>query len=66
MPVCSGAWAWLSTARLVGQTTGAALVALAFNLFSGNGTHASLIAAGSFAAVAAIVSTLRLSQPRVH
>ncbi len=61
-----GASGMLSTARLVGQTTGAALVALAFNLFSGNGTHASLIAAGSFAAVAAIVSTLRLSQPRVH
>ncbi|MEH6566461.1 MAG: MFS transporter [Halopseudomonas sp.] len=61
-----GASGMLSTARLVGQTTGAALVALAFNLFSDNGTHASLIAAGSFAAVAAIVSTLRLSQPRVH
>ncbi|SDS66513.1 MFS transporter, DHA2 family, multidrug resistance protein [Halopseudomonas sabulinigri] len=57
-----GASGMLSTARLVGQTTGAALVALAFNLFSDDGTHASLIAAGSFAAVAAVVSTLRLRQ----
>jgi MFS transporter, DHA2 family, multidrug resistance protein len=61
-----GASGMLSTARLVGQTTGAALVALAFNLFSDNGTHASLLAAGSFAAVAAVVSTSRLSQPRVQ
>lgn len=60
-----GASGMLSTARLVGQTTGAALVALAFNLFSDNGTHASLIAAGIFASAAALVSMLRLSQQRV-
>ena len=61
-----GASGMLSTARLVGQTTGAALVALAFNLFSDNGTHASLIAAGSFACLAAIVSCLRLSQTPIR
>lgn len=58
-----GASGMLSTARLVGQTSGAALVALMFNLFVENGTHAALIAAGCFAGLAAIVSTLRLSQP---
>ncbi|MAH01574.1 MAG: MFS transporter [Pseudomonadales bacterium] len=59
-----GASGMLSTARLVGQTSGAALVALMFNLFVDNGTHAALIAAGCFACLAAAVSTLRLSQPR--
>ncbi|MAD93722.1 MAG: MFS transporter [Gammaproteobacteria bacterium] len=61
-----GASGMLSTARLVGQTTGAALVALSFNLFADNGTHASLIAAGSFACVAAIVSSLRMSQTPIR
>ena len=60
-----GASGMLSTARLVGQTTGAAL-ALSFNLFADNGTHASLIAAGSFACVAAIVSSLRMSQTPIR
>jgi DHA2 family multidrug resistance protein-like MFS transporter len=59
-----GASGMLSTARLVGQTSGAALVALMFNLFVDNGTHAALIAAGCFACLAAAVSTLRLKQPR--
>ncbi|MEL0166591.1 MAG: MFS transporter [Pseudomonadaceae bacterium] len=58
-----GASGMLSTARLVGQTSGAALVALMFNLFVDNGTHAALIAAGCFASLAAVVSTLRLRQP---
>ena len=40
-----GASGMLGTARLVGQTSGAALVALAFNFFPASGTHASLIAA---------------------
>ncbi|QDW33594.1 MFS transporter [Yersinia sp. KBS0713] len=59
-----GASGMLGTARLLGQTSGAALVALMFNLFSTNGTHASLILAGCFATVAAIVSLSRVSQKR--
>lgn len=61
-----GASGMLGTARLVGQTTGAALVALAFNLLPTGGTHACLITAGCFACVAALVSGLRLTQPRPH
>ncbi|WP_231622846.1 MFS transporter, partial [Yersinia rohdei] len=59
-----GASGMLGTARLLGQTSGAALVALMFNLFSTNGTHASLILAGCFASIAALVSVLRVSQKR--
>ena len=59
-----GASGMLGTARLVGQSTGAALVALMFNLFSDSGTHASLLLAGTFASVAAIVSMLRMTQSR--
>ncbi|WP_145594894.1 MFS transporter [Yersinia aleksiciae] len=59
-----GASGMLGTARLLGQTSGAALVALMFNLFSTNGTHASLVLAGCFATLAAIVSLSRVSQKR--
>lgn len=59
-----GASGMLGTARLFGQSSGAALVALMFNMFHDNGTHASLILAGSFAVLAAIISSLRMSQPR--
>ncbi len=52
----------LGTARLLGQTSGAALVALMFNLFPTSGTHASLILAGVFATLAAAVSGLRITQ----
>lgn len=61
-----GASGMLGTARLLGQSSGAALVALMFNLFHEHGTHASLLLAGIFATLAAIVSSLRLSQPRVQ
>lgn len=61
-----GASGMLGTARLLGQSTGAALVALMFNMFHDNGTHASLILAASCAIAAAIISCLRLSQPRVQ
>lgn len=57
-----GASGMLGTARLLGQTSGAALVALMFNMFSTNGTHASLILAGCFASIAALVSLLRVTQ----
>ena len=53
----------LATARLLGQTTGAALVALLFHLAPTNGTHLALLIAGGFALVAAIVSGSRLSLP---
>lgn len=57
-----GASGMLGTARLFGQTTGAALVALMFNMFGDSGTHASLVLAGIFAAGAALVSSLRMTQ----
>jgi DHA2 family multidrug resistance protein-like MFS transporter len=55
-----GAAGGLATARLLGQTTGAALVALIFGLAGLHGTTATLVAAAGFAAVAAGVSCLRL------
>ncbi|MGU3523214.1 MFS transporter [Enterobacteriaceae bacterium C23F] len=59
-----GASGMLGTARLLGQSTGAALVALMFNLFGTHGTHTALLLAGSLAVIAAIVSGLRITQPR--
>ena len=61
-----GASGMLGTARLLGQSSGAAMVALMFNMFSDNGTHTSLILAGSLATIAAIISGLRITQPRVN
>ncbi|MCX8956196.1 MFS transporter [Erwinia psidii] len=57
-----GASGMLGTARLLGQTSGAALVALMFNLFDTQGTHASLLTAAGFAATAAVVSALRIAR----
>ncbi|RQW64488.1 DHA2 family efflux MFS transporter permease subunit [Vibrio viridaestus] len=54
-----GASGMLGTARLVGQTTGTAIVALLFNMFTENGTHYSLVVASLFAIIAAVVSGLR-------
>lgn len=54
----------LGTARLLGQSSGAALVALMFNLFDSKGTYASLLTAAGFAAVAAVVSALGIMQTR--
>lgn len=59
-----GASGMLGTARLTGQSAGAALVALMFNLFSDSGTHASLILAGGFASAAAAISLVRMTQSR--
>ena len=59
-----GASGMLGTARLLGQTSGAALVALMFNLFGTGGTHAALLLAGCFSTVAAVVSAARMTQPR--
>ncbi|MEB7598401.1 MFS transporter [Raoultella terrigena] len=59
-----GASGMLGTARLLGQSTGAALVALLFNLQDNGGTHTALLLAGGLAVVAATVSGLRVTQPR--
>ncbi|EOS93266.1 multidrug MFS transporter [Erwinia tracheiphila] len=59
-----GASGMLGTARLLGQSSGAALVALMFNLFDSKGTYASLLTAAGFAAVAAVVSALGIMQTR--
>ncbi len=50
-----------ATARLLGQSMGAAMVALMFGLFAESGTRESLIVAACAAAGAAIVSFSRLS-----
>ncbi|RQH08487.1 MFS transporter [Paraburkholderia dinghuensis] len=55
-----GASGMLSTARLSGQTLGAALVALIFGVAPEHGPTAALYVATVFAAVAAVISTLRL------
>ncbi len=55
-----GASGMLGTARLLGQTVGAALVALMLGRFPGHGTTLSLALATGIAAVAAGVSVLRL------
>lgn len=59
-----GASGMLGTARLLGQTLGATLVAMIFNLVPNNSTQTCLYLATGFAVVAAIVSSLRVSQPR--
>ncbi len=58
-----GASGMLGTARLLGQTSGAALVALMFNVFPGHSTRASLWLACGFALMGAVVSLLRVSRP---
>lgn len=55
-----GASGMLGTARLLGQSSGAALVALMFNLMGNGGTHASLLLAGGFSTVAALLSLSRM------
>ena len=42
----------LATARLIGQTTGAALMALLFHIVPGHSTHTALLLAGGFAVTA--------------
>ena len=59
-----GASGMLGTARLLGQSSGAALVALMFNLSGTNGTHIALLTAGILATLAAVISGLRVTQPR--
>lgn len=69
-----GASGMLGTARLLGQTLGAALVALLLARYPANGTRISLMVGVGFAAIGAVLSMLRLSstgsrgaeQVRVH
>lgn len=56
-----GASGMLGTARLLGQTVGAALVALIFNLHAGQGTRVVLFTAAGFALAAMVMSSLRLT-----
>ena len=56
-----GASGMLSTARLMGQAIGAALVAVLLSHFAQRGTLLSLYMAAGFAGVAAVVSTLRVA-----
>jgi MFS transporter, DHA2 family, multidrug resistance protein len=60
-----GASGMLGTARLTGQTLGAALVALIFGIEPVGGPTVALYVGAAFAAVAAVVSTLRVMQPKV-
>ncbi|WP_321952313.1 MFS transporter [Paraburkholderia bannensis] len=55
-----GASGMLGTARLTGQTLGAALVALIFGVAPQHGPTLALYVATAFAAVAAVVSMMRL------
>lgn len=56
-----GASGMLGTARLLGQTTGAALVALFLARYPVEGTRIALLAGTAFALFGATLSTLRLS-----
>jgi len=56
-----GASGMLGTARLTGQTLGAALVALIFNLGGANGVHVALGVATGLALAAMLSSSLRLT-----
>jgi DHA2 family multidrug resistance protein-like MFS transporter len=55
-----GASGIVATARLVGQTTGAALAALCFGLAGRDGATISLVLGAAFAAVGCVMSSLRL------
>ncbi|MGA7803162.1 MFS transporter [Bradyrhizobium sp.] len=57
-----GASGMLGTARLLGQTTGAALVALFLARYLADGTQISLLAGTGFALLGAGLSMLRLSE----
>lgn len=60
-PVRSGsASGMLATARLIGQTTGATMVALMFHLFADEATHMALLTGGSIALLACLLSLSRL------
>ncbi len=59
-----GASGMLGTARLLGQTTGAALVAVVFSFLPAQGMGAALFLAAGIAGLASAVSCLRLRKDR--
>jgi DHA2 family multidrug resistance protein-like MFS transporter len=59
-----GASGVVATARLVGQTTGAALAALCFGLAGHNGAAVALALGAGFAAVGSVMSFLRMAVAR--
>jgi DHA2 family multidrug resistance protein-like MFS transporter len=54
----------VATARLVGQTTGAALAALCFSLKGHSGSELALALGAGFAVLGSIMSFLRLTVSR--
>jgi DHA2 family multidrug resistance protein-like MFS transporter len=61
-----GASGMLGTSRLLGQTIGAALVALLLAQYSIDGTRYALLVGVGFAIAGAVLSTLRLSPAGAH
>ena len=59
-----GASGIIATSRLMGQSTGAALVALCFGITAARGPSLALAMAAVFAAVACLVSFSRMLAPR--
>ena len=59
-----GASGMVATARLLGQTTGAALVALCFELAPRHGAPVALLLGAGFAGAAALASFLRTTSPK--
>ncbi len=59
-----GASGMVATARLLGQTTGAALVALCFELIPTHGASSALLLGAGFAGAAALASFLRSTAPK--
>jgi DHA2 family multidrug resistance protein-like MFS transporter len=56
----------IATSRLLGQTVGAAMVALCLGLFGAHGSSVALGVGAAFAAAASIVSFLRLMAPQAQ
>ena len=56
----------VATARLIGQTTGAALAALCFGLAGREGATLALALGAAFAALGSVMSFLRLAVPSQH
>ena len=59
-----GASGMIATGRLLGQTTGAALVALCFELSPQRGAPVALLLGAGFAGAAALASFFRIAAPR--
>ncbi len=55
-----GASGIVATARLIGQTSGAALAALCFGLAGREGATIALVLGAAFAALGCVMSSLRL------